>query len=397
MNKLYFSLSLIAALALATSCSNDDEPIQQLPEKTAGVQILLNGGGATTRTVGIPGTLATSETNINRVAIAIFTSSGQLNALEEFDKTVLTQYSSGIKTPVIACSPGTNQTIYVVANAPKGLFKNAIAPTDFTGAILSDSLITDLTPDNLPMSGTLRANGDNTSFVAGTSLTTPVTLTIGQNQTVTKTIYLSRLVTRIALKKFTNSVVTPDTLDLTDVFLYNVPTSTRTDTAMVLKTYFTPSSFMGGQIDAASTYRSTSTYLQQASWLSSAITTLPNGTDANAVWFYAFPNNNPYFPSDGVSNISYNTKLVLKGLYRTASGVSTVYYPISVNSTQGTITSSGDPYAGDGLTYRNHIYNVEATIKGAGSSSPDIDPLQTALQARIYVDNWIESTQTIEY
>ncbi|MDR0961681.1 MAG: hypothetical protein LBM62_03870 [Mediterranea sp.] len=407
MSKLYYSLSLIAVVALAASCSNNEVP-EQNQAGTTGVQILLNSG-ATTRAYNASG-IADKESNINRVAVAIFKSNGTLNALQEFEASSLSKDGTAVKTPTIKCDAGNNQTILVVANAPAGLFNGVTSPSAFLAkeVVMQDSI----SADNIPMSGTLRANGDNATFIPGTSLTAPVTFNLVKDQTVTKTIYLSRLANRIVLRNLT---VDPSLLGyrqqgsdyyypyVSAAFLYNAPGKAQVDTMTAFKPvseYPLFTDLYAGRSGAKSPNRTSGT-LTGVGALCVDMTfyynvKYPDGTDDTAFYFYSFPNNNAYFPSTGTSDatISRNTKLVVQG---TDSIGTKSYYPISINSTQGTITSSGDPYAGDGRTYRNRVYYVDVTLKGQGSNSPDIDPLPTAMVANIYVDNWSESTQQVEY
>ncbi|MDR0961682.1 MAG: hypothetical protein LBM62_03875 [Mediterranea sp.] len=401
MRKIYYSLSLIAVVALAASCSNNEVP-EQNQAGTTGVQILLNSG-ASTRAYNASG-LADKESNINRVAVAIFKSDGSLNVLQEFEASSLSKDGTAVKTPTIKCDAGNNQTVLVVANAPAGLFSGVTSPSAFLAkeVVMQDSI----SADNIPMSGTLRANGDNTNFVPGTSLTTPVTFNLVKDQTVTKTIYLSRLANRIVLRNLT---VDPSLVGVYDkyideVFLHNAPGKAQVDTMTAFKPVSEYPLFSDLYVGMYYTHPNrTSGTLTQLPALMGEIADngasgypYPDGTADKSTYFYSFPNNNAYFPSTGTSDatISRNTKLVLVGYDKSYTPS---YYPISINSTQGTITSSGDPYAGDGRTYRNRVYYVDVTIKGQGSTSPDIDPLPTAMVANIYVDNWSESTQQVEY
>ncbi|MDR0988756.1 MAG: hypothetical protein LBM06_04780 [Prevotellaceae bacterium] len=423
MKKVFFTLSMVAAMALATSCSNDEVANDPQLGQSAGIQIMLGGDlTAATRTLG-EAPAAAVESTVNRIAVGLFASDGTKNVIAEFDGTVLQQdfTASGykLKSPVIPCTAGTKQTLVIVANAPAGAFSAAANLKNFlevsvgldqtavayTGTAGATGLGIQ-TGGNLPMSGTVRSNSDpSVAFTAKTTLTTPQTIDITANTTVSKVVYLSRLASRIELTNVATNLSDGDFV-LEDVFLHNAATTVPVDTAMMPQPATLVSTFFSGNGDVAQATgyagtESLANYLNSLYDATGAAQTLSlpvEATAASHIYFYTLPNNNPYYVSTD-ANPSYCTKLVLKGtISNSAASDGTYYYPISINSEQGKLSNDGKPFIGNGQIFRNHQYKVKVTIKGKGTTSPDIDPATTAVEAVIYVDDWFDGgSQEVEF
>lgn len=282
----------------------------------------------------------------------------------------------------------------VVANAPSGHFAGATTRDGFL--LKTFSLGNAQTSDNLPMSGEVK-EGANTTF----------TLTPGTTITGTLSVALSRLVSRVIVKKVatdfsSTGAYSASVFKLTNVFVRNALSTvkpatggyadTKPDGVLGATNYLTGG---GATWDAGLTTLASLNSTAASGW--SALETLThNYSDvANYYYFYVFPN----------ENSSYPTTLVLQGTFDTdgdgnpdADNSGTVFYPVVINKNQiGTEINGGATTGQTGTIARSTKYQLEITIRSKGVASPadKIDP--ASLSVTVTVEPWLPYTQTVVF
>jgi len=318
-----------------------------------------------------------SEGNINRVTVGVFNATtGLTDVIKE-----ATTLGAG-NTLSITATKGDREII-VVANAPAGFFANVASKTDFIDKAVSLDVTKDATsgqlPTNLPMSG----QGVNAS------LSNTITLTSGATTAVS--VELKRLVSRVSIAKVTNSfdgtgLYAGSTFTPTEIFLYQAKTSSNWAVGAIV-----PATSGSGQGESG-------VLANNVSYLGEAVSdyTIATGLFANPYYFYTFDNNSATAP----------TKLVIKGTYTDKNSVSkTVYYPIIINKAQAgtTLYKDGTDVSSAYSTYtgfieRNNRYSLTATIKGPGSTGPDVDINPADISLTVSVAAWdMDITQDVTF
>lgn len=360
------------AILLFASCSKETTDATPQPgEKSARLELVLAG----TKTVNgraTGGALPTSEDKINTLAVGVFNSDdGSVNVISE------PSIGSGNKLSNINCTPG-KVDIVIVANAPAGTFAGVMNKSDFVAktVLLSATATSQVQgSDNLPMSG------EETNVV------------MAPGATISKTINLSRLVARVSISSIKtafdpNGAYKDATFKPEKLFLYNaMSASTVTPGAQPAGTL----PIHGGDGDKTSC-----TVVTGNEHLFDALTgTANNSAYTTPHWFYTFAN-------DGATTPATATKFVIAGTFDadgsgSAATAETVYYPIVVNKSQAGTSFTGTG-TGNSKIERNTDYQLSATIKGKGVSTPgeNIDP--TVLTLTVSVKGWdLTITQDVEF
>lgn len=173
--------TLATAILTLTGCSSDDNEltVPQLQDKTALLELRLIGNGINTKATGDNLPTQAEENTVKYFTVAIFNSDNTVNTLH-----TVTENTASATT--ISCTPATDCTGIVVANAPSdSYFTGVLNKDDFLKKTIA--LADAQTKDCLPMSGNIKDKNGNTTF----------TLSAGDNDGITA--QLSRLVARVSI------------------------------------------------------------------------------------------------------------------------------------------------------------------------------------------------------
>lgn len=343
-----FPLAAVALIAFA-SCDNSTVA----PQKNEGaIQIKFNVPEAT-RAEALD-----SEKAINDVKVLIFDSSDDLYKTYSFSGTEITSQSATVSN-VLAGS----YKVYVVANGP-----------DLDGCATLSAL-------KAVQIGLAEYNGTSGGFVMEGH---DDSVNVSGGETASADVTISRYVSRVVLKKVTNSL--PEaygTLTVDRAFISNAVGIQN------LGGSYTPSDASGwfnkeGRKDETtrdadhiidgSSYTATAADLTFAAIGQSA----SNGGSYDDVnYFYAYPNSATAEPNGFVEPFAaQRSVLVIVGTFANR----TYYYPVVLSN---------------GLA-RNTSYEVEATITGAGSEDPNKPVQSGSITVTITVQDWIDGTSYTE-
>lgn len=175
MNYLFAAL----LIAMFMSCT-DNEGQEVLAEKTAKLEISI-AGTFNPDSRATDSAIATVEDNINTIAVGVF-NGNTVNVIKQLNATEI-----AAKKATINVSPGVS-TIIVVANVSNGTFAGVNSKPIFLGKMAqlietasAPSSEGTQTSTNLPMSGQV------------------IDVTLAAGTTVTQTINISRMVSRISI------------------------------------------------------------------------------------------------------------------------------------------------------------------------------------------------------
>ena len=418
MKKLSLILMSILALGLMASCSSSDDNTTNADTKlvsgTKTLTINITGAhamagrniGSFSTEEGNPLQVGGNEATINNLIVMVYDNDN--NKFEPANKFVNPTVTSNTISEKVYFK-ATNPSVFVVANVPlnaldavvgqnMAAFKAATASLNVT-SITGDASGTSQVPTNLPMVG------------SSTTLTQP---NAGVATDFATSVTLYRMVSRVALTKFTTEYVTSGrSFTITDVFLKHVNTTSsflhEQIAADAAKATMNGSPTVASPVDGLlvpSTAPGASTP-SIASYLTSHYA---SGWDGTApAYFYVFPNTASLF--DG------KTQLVIKGDYK-ATATSTPeerYYVCVVNAVPDgeniTYAPGSTADAGSGTIAANRKYSLEVKVTdGAdGTKAPltpddvatgtDPNPLGTNnVQLTITVADWAaDIVQTVKY
>lgn len=388
MKKNFYLMTAFCAIILSACSGNTDPTVGTEEPGIAKVVLSVNPATRATGTTE-PNDDNTAERKINRLTVAVFNAGGAVLTIQEKEGENPTTLSFDCPlSAVTVCSA------IVVANAPSGHFAGATTRDGFL--LKTFSLGNAQTSDNLPMSGEVK-EGANTTF----------TLTPGTTITGTLSVALSRLVSRVIVKKVatdfsSTGAYSASVFKLTNVFVRNALSTvkpatggyadTKPDGVLGATNYLTGG---GATWDAGLTTLASLNSTAASGW--SALETLThNYSDvANYYYFYVFPN----------ENSSYPTTLVLQGTFDTdgdgnpdEDNSGTVFYPVVINKNQiGTEINGGATTGQTGTIARSTKYQLEITIRSKGVASPadKIDP--ASLSVTVTVEPWLPYTQTVVF
>lgn len=348
MNYLFAALPI----AMFMSCT-DNEGQEMLAEKTAKLEISIAGtSNLDSKATG--SAIPTAEDNINTIAVGVF-NGNTVNVIKQLNATEI-----AAKKATINVSPGVS-TIIVVANVSNGTFAGINSKPVFLGKMAqlietasAPSSEGTQTSTNLPMSGQV------------------IDVTLAAGTTVTQTINISRMVSRISIGSIQSAfdpagAYKDASFTVTGIFLHNAKSACTVNPDQYLT-----SVLISGQSGGISSYLFHT--------LSESLT---NGTAyTTPYWFYTFPN-----------DATTPTKLVIKGLFKTdnSDAGTVVYYPIVVNKAQQGTTFTGGTDGmnrGNSTISRNATYTLSATIKGKGTDSADTDLEPALLDLTVGVSPW---------
>ena len=416
LTKISIGFLALAAVALwFTSCSSEDVASGTNQGKMSSLTLTINtgksmGSRATDWTTTDPGAdKVNTENKINRVAIGIFSNTGNVKTIVELTPGTtgtnsLTQADANNATAkIVTSSLVNNDEVLVAINAPTGTFTGCQNKTAFMGKTetaaeaLANSTDAQVA-NNIPMFGSATLSGDGSSFNASVSVI----------HMIAKVSLTSLKVDFKAGSAYADAEFTPKA-----VFLINVPNSFQfdntTDTNGDLKAWLSAGYEHGWGTFAtnydANTENSSASATFTGSTFAKYLTTteltgktlkgVAGGSDDTydkQVYFYTMPNGK----ADNNA-----TKLVIAGLFK-ATGVSekVVYYPLFLNATVNSTGTGYDPAVSGSVAkkvYPNKNYNCKVVIRNIGADSPNtnLDP-QTA-SITITVKDFEPADQTTEF
>lgn len=399
----------ILALGLMASCSSSDDNMtnsnsEQLVKGTKTLTINITGAhamagrniGSFSSEEGNPLQVGGNEATINNLIVIVY--DNENNKFEPANKFVNpTVTSNTISEKVYFKS--TKPSVFVVANVPLNAldavvgqnmdaFKAATASLNVT-SITGDAAGSSQVPTNLPMVG------------SATTLTQP---NAGVATDFAASVTLYRMVSRVALTKFTTEYVTSGrSFTITDVFLKHVNTTSsflhEQIAADAAKATMNGSPTVASPVDGL-LVPSTAPGAPTPSIASYLTSHYASGWDGTApAYFYVFPNTASLF--DG------KTQLVIKGKYKSTSTSEEEdrYYVCVVNAVPDakniTYAPGSTADAGSGTVAANRKYSIEVKVTdGAdGTKEPqtpndvakdtDPNPLGTNnIQLTITVADW---------
>ena len=413
-------LSLAAVALWFTSCSSEDVASGTNQGKMSSLTLTINtgksmGSRATDWTADPAGLdKKNTENKINRVAIGIFSNTGNVKTIVELTpatsgtNSLIQADANNATAKIVTSSLVANDEVLVAINAPTGKFTGCQNKSDFmkktetAAEALADS--TDAQVEtNIPMFGSALLSGSDSSFTANVSVI----------HMIAKVSLDSLKVDFKAGSAYADAEFTPKA-----VFLINVPTTFQFNNNQDSNhdynnawlsagyehgwgTFATAPAFTYGtttaNTDAATTFAGSTfaKYLTTSELKGKTLKGVAGGPDDTYdknVYFYTMPNGQ----TDGNA-----TKLVIAGTFK-ATGVSekVVYYPLFLNATVNSTGTGYDPAVPGSVAkkvYPNKNYKCEVVIRNIGADSPNtnLDP-QTATIS-ISVKDFDPAKQTTEF
>ena len=349
------------------------------------------------------------ENTINRVAVGIFDSEGNVKMVKTFERGEITSGESGdIKSGTVTLTTttalATTDHVLVACNAPANVFTGAIANEDAFRAktITTDEALygasahtTENAVDftNLPMFGYVNELKQKTDDQTGTQFTAEVSV--------------YHLVAKITLESFTldnKDAMADASFDPEGIFLAHVPdqldfqnvTATSsaaayfTDPALSYSTYYHGCMTKKPTTDNAA-------FLGKAYLGMDATTSTVDSKTVNTVdglVAYTMPNSN--------TEDANATFLVVKGKFHYKSGDAgtEVWYPLYINYSN---TTDGKHVGEEKKVYPNFNYKMKVTVQGFGekpaydeNGNPDITPLvPRTVSVKVTPQSFVDATSEV--
>ena len=373
------TMALLATAALAvaglTACSGSPDIVTTVVPPAAKESALTIALKPVDTRAAATGITTEGENTINRVAVGIFDSDGNVKMVKTFESGDI---KSGTVTLTTTTALVTTDHVLVACNAPADVFTGAIANEDAFRAktITTDEALygaspTHITPDavdftNLPMFGYVNGLEQKTDDKTGTQFTAAVSV--------------YHLVAKITLESFTldrQGAMTDASFDPEGIFLAHVPDMldfqnvtavAAADSKAAEASYFVDgksvsyNSYYHGDM-TKKTDASTTDFLGKAYLGMDAATTKDNAKTLAGLVAYTMPNSQT---SDANA-----TFLVVKGKfhYKTGDAGTEVWYPLYINYSN---TSGGTHVGDEKKVYPNFNYKMRVTVQGFGEK-PDYD------------------------
>ena len=340
--KKTFSIFACAA-AILCSCTKEADCLPCQEEQTASLEVSLAfEESPSTRAVTPYTTSQTYEKQVNKVQVFIFDESGRLNIYRNAGTS-----QSGIK---ISTTAG-KKTVWAVVNGPDLSSVSSLAE-------LEDSAVD------------LSAN--STSAATGFVMAGSAGCTVGTTS-ATATVNVSRLVSRVALQKVTNSL--PEgygALTIDNVTLTNVAGNQNIAGDAAITTWYNKMGRKDGAtaatqiIDGASNKASCEALTFRS--VQAQVANAAEHKPSTPYLFYTFPNGTS---ADATGWVDPFTPRKARMVVAATIGGTRYYYPVTISNPE-----------------RNKAYTVELTITGLGSGDPDTPIEKGALEASIAVQEW---------
>lgn len=398
-------LALVAVALWFTSCSSEDVASETNQGKMSSLTLTINtgksmGSRATDWTTDPAGSDKTNtENKINRVAIGIFSNTGNVKTIVELTPSTTGTNSfsqtdaNNAKATIVTSSLAASDQVLVAINAPSGRFTGCQSKSDFMAktetAVEALANSTDAqVATNIPMFGSASLSGTGSSFTANVSVI----------HMIAKVSLTSLKVDFKAGSAYADAQFTPKA-----VFLINVPNSLQFDNDNAwtsagyehgwgtFATDFTYDATTANS-SAASTFKG-STFAKYLTTSELKDKTL-KGEDASydkSVYFYTMPNG-----QDG----DKATKLVIAGKFKVTGVDKVVYYPLFLNAKVNSTGTGYDPAVSGSdakKVYPNKNYNCKVVIRNIGADSPNtnLDPKTATIS--ISVTDFVTADQTTEF
>ena len=347
MKKTFSILALAAAVLCSCDKNADCVPCQKAEEnqEPATLSVSLGFDDPQTRAVTAYTTAQDYEKAVNSVQILVFDASGKINMYKDAGTAV-----SDIKLSTTA----GQKTVWAVVNGPD---LSAVANL----SVLQAKAV-DLADNSLTKTEGFVMAGSTSCTVSATGGTAAVTV--------------SRLVSRVALQKVTNSLPSGyGALKIDNVTLINVVGNQNLAGNASIATWYNKMGRKDGGAQADIIDGSTNKASCPSLTFVAPAATVNNGaahTPATPHLFYCYPNATSADANGWVSSFTARkTRLVVAA---TISGTK-YYYPVTINTPE-----------------RNKAYTVELTITGLGSTDPDQPVSKGAITASVTVQEWLPGT-----
>lgn len=372
----------VAAVTGLTACSGSPDIVTTVVPPAAKESALTIALKPVDTRAAATGITTDGENTINRVAVGIFDSEGNVKMVKTFENSEIT---SGTVTLTTTTALATTDHVLVACNAPANVFTGAIANEDAFRAktITTDEALYGASPHtttdavdftNLPMFGHVEAltqsSDDGTQFTAAVSV--------------------YHLVAKITLESFTldkQGAMADASFDPEGIFLAHVPDKldfqnvtavAATDSKAAEASYFVD----GKSVSYASYYHGDMTNASTTGFLGKAYlgmdATKAEGSQTssvNGLVAYTMPNSHD---SHDDANATF---LVVKGKfhYKTGDAGTEVWYPLYINYSN---TTDGKHVGDEKKVYPNFNYKMRVTVQGFGekpayddNGNPVITPL----------------------
>lgn len=347
MKKTFSILALAAAVLCSCDKNADCVPCQKSEEnqEPATLSVSLGFDDPETRAVTAYTTAQDYEQAVNSVQILVFDASGKINMYKDAGTAV-----SDIQLSTTA----GQKTVWAVVNGPD---LSAVANLS---ALQAKAV--DLADNSLTKTEGFVMAGSTSCTVGATGGTAAVTV--------------SRLVSRVALQKVTNSLPSGyGALKIDNVTLINVVGNQNLAGNASISTWYNKMGRKDGGAQADIIDGSTNKASCPSLTFAAPAATVNNGaahTPATPHLFYCYPNATSADANGWVSSFTARkTRLVVAA---TISGTK-YYYPVTINTPE-----------------RNKAYTVELTITGLGSTDPDQPVSKGAITASVTVQEWLPGT-----
>lgn len=343
MKKTFSILALAAAVLCSCDKNADCVPCQKAEEnqEPATLSVSLGFDDPQTRAVTAYTTAQDYEKAVNSVQILVFDASGKINIYKDAGTAV-----SDIKLSTTA----GQKTVWAVVNGPDLSAVATLSALQAKAVDLADNSLT-------------KTEG----FVMSGSASCTVSATGG-----TAAVTVSRLVSRVALQKVTNSLPSGyGPLKIDNVTLINVVGNQNLAGNASIATWYNKMGRKDGGAQADIIDGSTNKASCPSLTFAAPAATVNNGAahaPATPHLFYCYPNATSADANGWVSSFTARkTRLVVAA---TISGTR-YYYPVTINTPE-----------------RNKAYTVELTITGLGSTDPDQPVSKGAITASVTVQGW---------
>ena len=416
LTKISIGFLALAAVALwFTSCSSEDVASGTNQGKMSSLTLTINtgksmGSRATDWTTDPAGSdKKDTENKINRVAIGIFSNTGNVKTIVELTPGTagtnsLTQADANNATAkIVTSSLVGNDEVLVAINAPSGKFTGCQSKSDFmakteTAAEALANSTDAQVETNIPMFGSASLTGSGSSFTA----------TVSVIHMIAKVSLTELKVDFKAGSAYADAQFTPKA-----VFLINVPNSFQFDNTTDAQGDYNNAWLSAGyehgwgtfatnydpatpNTDAATTFTGSTfaKYLTTSELTGKTLKGVAGGSDDTydkSVYFYTMPNG---------ENGDNATKLVIAGQFKATGVDKVVYYPLFLNATVNSAGTGYDPAVSGSYAkkvYPNKNYDCKVVIRNIGADSPNtnLDP-QTATIS-ITVKDFVSATQHTEF
>ncbi len=416
LTKISIGFLSLAAVALGfTSCSSEDVASGTNQGKMSSLTLTINtgksmGSRATDWTTDPAGSdKKDTENKINRVAIGIFSNTGNVKTIVELTPGTagtnsLTQADANNATAkIVTSSLVGNDEVLVAINAPSGKFTGCQSKSDFmakteTAAEALANSTDAQVETNIPMFGSASLTGSGSSFTA----------TVSVIHMIAKVSLTELKVDFKAGSAYADAQFTPKA-----VFLINVPNSFQFDNTTDAQGDYNNAWLSAGyehgwgtfatnydpatpNTDAATTFTGSTfaKYLTTSELTGKTLKGVAGGSDDTydkSVYFYTMPNG---------ENGDNATKLVIAGQFKATGVDKVVYYPLFLNATVNSAGTGYDPAVSGSdakKVYPNKNYDCKVVIRNIGAVSPNtnLDP-QTATIS-ITVKDFVSATQHTEF